>query len=329
MSDSGTITIAASLPVNVTPSSTQIVFCPDTNSYALQIGVTVQLPITELVEVLLKFNAEHVVSTPVTEVDSSTTHSLLASLPDASPYSLPDSPSVYTPKVAHAGTKRARETGSGKFANDDFARIPIGVARQDPMVMEYRERSKWRRESGRFFIEDSLAKEQERVEKLEQGFKCFEELLVNEHFLAPVAARHSRASSMDASAGFDSVYTAPVQSKQLSADAPVFTPGSGFASTYAPDSGASSRQRSMSDAFIDQVAGRSERIMSAASFLPPAALPVPEGIETPDELAAPGGWTKPRGNPWAVHQNPAAVEKLVVKEEVAAPQAEVPECKAM
>jgi hypothetical protein len=262
------MSVAAQLPISLSPSSSEIVFCPESNSYALSVGVTVQLPITELVEVLLKFNSEHMNPEPKQLTASHQSHSLLASLPDASPYSFPDSPSVYTPRTSeHAKAKRSRQ--SNRFADDEFLRIPLSVARQDGMLIEYRERSKWRRESGKFFRDNSIGKEEERIERLNLGFKCYDELLVNEHFM-----NHAEYESF--ALPTESIYDSQKTSTKLNADAPIFTPGSAFASTYVSDTeGESIRQRAMSESI-----SRDERSVSL-SYLPPSALSVME--EKPEE----------------------------------------------
>ena len=274
MQTSNTVSVAAKLPIALTPSSSEIVFCPESNSYSLSLGVTVQVPITELVEVLLKFNSEHMNQSPKQAKDSNQSNSLLASLPDASPYSFPDSPSVYTPRTAgNASNKRSRN--SNVFPEDDFLRIPLSVARQDGILMEYRERAKWRRESGRFFTDNSIYKEEERIERINLGFKCYDELLVNEHFM-----NHAGLSEFDSYAPptepMEAIYDSHKTSTRLNADAPIFTPGSAFASTYVSDTeGDSTRQRALSETI-----SRDERSVSL-SYLPPSALSLMQ--EKPEE----------------------------------------------
>lgn len=259
MHDPNVLSISTSLPVSVTPSSTAIVFCPETNSYSLSLGVTVQLPIPDLVEVLLKFNAEHVV--PQSSAESSNSHSLLASLPEASPYSLPDS-SVYTPKAhASAGPPRDVSPASTGYPEDDFMRIPIALTRQDPLILEYRERAKWTRESGRFFVDNSQAKQEARSERLNRAIACFEDMMF---------ANESESFTANGS-------------KKLSADAPEFTPGSAFASTYVSDASDSVRMR----AFSENAEPRRERSMSALSFLPPSAMIPEEAPEVAVQAVSP------------------------------------------
>lgn len=316
------MSIAAQLAINLKLSSSEIVYSPESNGYALSVGVTVQLPITELVEVLLKFNAEHVAPRSSPQVESHHSHSLLASLPDASPYSFPESPSVYTPKAAaHATAKRAREPVSSEVPENDFSRIPVAVTRQDGMIMEYRERAKWRRESGKFFTDNSIEKQMNRMEKLNNGFKWFDELLVNEHFLHPTDMNWyhypARANSMDAM--FDSK-----PAKRLSADAPVFTPGSAFASTYVSEAGGDSvRQRAMSE----NLSSRQERAMSL-TYLPPSALSVMhENNEAPVETAQPSTPSQELSSFWnkvvAAAASGSSVPELVREESRPA------ECKQM
>jgi hypothetical protein len=259
MQQANIVSVAATLPISVNPSSSEIVFCPETNSYSLSLGVNIQLPIHELVELLLKFNAEHVVPNSVSDKESSHSQSLLASLPEASPYMLPDA-SVYTPRASEPVKKvYVRES---TFADDDFMHVPITVARQDPVLLDYKERAKWHRDFGRFFIEDGFRKQDERMDRFTRALERFDQL--------PVAAEFS-ASSPVFDASYEYVEPKPVGNKRLSADAPIFTPGSGFASTYASDS---VRERAES-------AGR-ERIMSNLSYLPANAVIEEEGALKPE-----------------------------------------------
>ena len=249
MQPSHTISIPTSLPLSVNPTSTEIVFCPESNSYSLSLGVNVKLPIHELVEVLLKFNSEHVVPNSISDLESSLSQSLLASLPDAAPFVLPESP-VYTPKASNgSGVSNTRFIRETMFADDDFKRVPISVARQDPILLEYRERTKWHREFGRFFVENSVKKQEDRAVRFTHALERYDELPVVDDFKYEYAVPMSSCG------------------KQLSADAPVFTPGSAFASTYASDS---VRERALSENFAE-TAGR-DRIMSNVSYLPPNAL---------------------------------------------------------
>ena len=252
MNSTDTVTISTSLPVTVNPSSAEIVFNPITNSYALSVGVKVQLPINELVEVLLRFNQEQMLVPSHVEDHSSVSHSVLAFLPEPTAIeSVPQDSSVYTPKasIAHASTFK-RRSKINSFPDDEFARISISVIRQEPALFEYRERAKWHKSSGRFFVDNSEARAESHTAELNSGFALFAELPVNEQF-----AYHPRSASMESTKG-------------LSANAPVFTPGSAFASTYTD----SLRSRSMSESYAD-VAGsrRSERAMSMA-YLPPSVM---------------------------------------------------------
>jgi hypothetical protein len=258
MQQAHTVSIAASLPIQVNPTSTEIVFCPESNSYSLSLGVNVQLPIHELVDVLLKFNAEHVVPNSISDVESSHSQSLLASLPEATPYEFPDSP-VYTPKASsNSGTSSKKLIRETSYADDDFMRVPITVARQDPMLLDYRERTKWHREFGRFFVENAFKKQDERMDRFTQALQRYDELPVAEEFRYEYATTEMKPSSSS------------IGGKRLSADAPVFTPGSAFASTYASDS---IRERALSENFAEAAPGGTrDRVMSNLSYLPPSAV---------------------------------------------------------
>ena len=221
--NSDTLTISTSMPVSVSPTGSEIVYNPESNSYALSISVNVQLPITELVELLLKFNQEHVALPAACEqVEPIASSSRLASLPVAtsfSPVHAPAPDAVYTPERR------------GKFEDDEFMRIPIAVTRQDPFLMDYRERSKWT--TGKFLA--SSLRENETLNRLTLGFQQYDQLPVNPHFANQEWVEYVPAAS-------------PWSGAKLSADAPVFTPGSGF-STQA-SSCEFSRERRMSEAVL-------------------------------------------------------------------------------
>lgn len=303
MTSSESISVSTRLPVTVNPSDTEIVFNSDTNSYSLSLGVKIQLPITELVEVLLKFNQEQVAShsSTVEELLSSSKLSahdiggLLATLPeptslDAAPEPPPGlgdgSSGVYTPNSRGADP-----------AHDDFARISVTVARQEPALLEYRERAKWT--SGKYVTTNAKVRSEANASKLTTGFELFGELPVHAHFLSqadyctdyPTQHYHPRSGSMDSTLSSYSMKPPPTS---LSADAPVFTPGSAFASTAQPSLD-SLRIRAMSDTFVSHAdnlagAGRNERAMSLA-YLPPSALSVMReegaGCSTENDWAAP------------------------------------------
>jgi len=255
MNSQETLTVSASLPVQVNPSTSEIVFDPDTNSYALSVGVKVQLPISDLVDVLLKLNQER-----------GATHSKIedAILPPVSRLwsaALPRSTTfAVDPPIAHAESPRHERMES--FAVDTpssspFDEIPMVVVRQDAGLFEYRERSKWTRESGRFFIENWTDRESARLMKQEEAFRAYDNLPINEAFLID-----SQYDAVSASQDFYQPIT------KLSADAPVFTPASAFASTVAVEpTDASMRLRAMSDS-----ATRNERSMSSMTYLPPSVL---------------------------------------------------------
>lgn len=261
MQDPNTLTIATSLPVQITPSTAEIVFCSETNSYALSLGVRVQLPIPELVDLLLKFNAAQSAEKPVVDDESHVSHSLLASLPEASPFSLPES-FMYTPKNGvHADVKRSCQASSScGYPEDDFARIPIHVARQEPYLLEYKERSMWRAESGRFFRAGHVEKQGDLVNKEARAYELYDQLVVNEHFLYMMnpVSEFSETGLPPATS-----FTRPPSTK-LSADAPVFTPGSAFASTQGSDNGAG-RQRAMSTDTFSEKFGCPPRVVEEAS----------------------------------------------------------------
>jgi hypothetical protein len=274
MQQANILSVPATLPISVNPSSSEIVFCPETNSYSLSLGVTVQLPIHELVEVLLKFNAEHVVPNSVSDAESSNSQSLLASMPEASPFTLPDS-SVYTPKVSDMPKKICRES---KFDDDDFMQIPITVARQDPILLDYKERAKWQREFGRFFVESAFRKQEERMDRFTKSLQRYDELPVAEEF-----SSSSHSGAYYEQAAYDYVEAKPLGGKRLSADAPEFTPGSAFASTYASDS---VKERALSETFAEAARGDRDRAMSNLSYLPPNAVINEEEVDAAVESSA-------------------------------------------
>jgi hypothetical protein len=220
----------------------------------------VQLPIPELVDVLLKFNAEQAEAQRKVEGESILSHSLLASLPEASPFSFPDA-SMYTPKNGSKGVQHASK--SSEYAEDDyFSRISIQVARQDPFLQDYKERSMWRSETGRFFRAKHLEKQDELVNKQLRAYELFEQLPVNEHFLSTVGMD---CGVPEPCSEFGLPPVRPSSTK-LSADAPVFTPGSAFASTQGSDNGV--RSRAMSADAVSDVhvpLARQDRVMSAAA----------------------------------------------------------------
>ena len=299
MQDPNILTIATSLPVQITPSASEIVFCPESNSYALSLGVKVQLPIQELVEVLLKFNAEQAERQPVAEEDSNVSQSLMASLPEASPFSFPES-HVYTPKNGvHAEVKRSRQaSASSEYPEDDFSRVPIHVARQDPCLQDYRDRSMWREESGVFFRSDHAEKQGKLLAAQARAYEIFEKLPVKDHFLSMGEVDFCGEYPMEMGLPPATSFSRPSSTK-LSADAPVFTPGSAFASTQGSESGMV-RQRALSaDTVSEKAASRQDRVMSAASasFLPASALAVTheaveEAIESPSKQMAASFWNR-------------------------------------
>jgi hypothetical protein len=273
MQQDSTVSIAASLPLKMNPTSSEIVFCPETNSYCLSLGVNVQLPIHELVEVLLKFNAEHVVPNSVSDAESSDSQSLLAVLPEASALvSQSDSP-VYTPKASESAQPEGIVRGT-MYPDDDFMRIPVAVSRQDPTLLDYRERAKWHREFGRFFTDNSFAKQEARMDRFTKALERYDQL--------PVAEEFAHQYGYD-----ETVFPKQTGAKRLSADAPVFTPGSAFASTYASDS---VRDRALSETFAD--GSRRDRVMSNLSYLPPNAV-IEEALpEVPVETAISSFWSR-------------------------------------
>lgn len=274
MQQSTTVSIAAPLPLRVDPTSSEIVFCPETNSYNLSLGVTVQLPIHELVDVLLKFNAEHVVPNSVSDAESSDSQSLLAALPEAPAPARSMSP-VYTPKAADyfAAPSQRRES---PYPDDDFMRIPVAVARQDPALLDYRERAKWHREFGKFYVDNAFSKQEERMDRFTRALQRYDELPVASHFSDTREYEYLEEAPLRPSAG-----------KRMSADAPIFTPGSAFASTYASDS---VRERALSETFAE--GGKRDRVMSNLSYLPPSAL-VEEAVpEVPVDTALSSFWNR-------------------------------------
>lgn len=280
MNTSESISVSTQLPVTLNPAETEIVFNPDTNSYALSLGVKIQLPITELVEVLLKFNQEQSLShsLPVAEqVDLVTepeqpVERMLATLPEPTSLTVQEPPPglgdgsspVYTPRSC---------------TSDGFTGVSITVVRQEPALLEYRDRAKWT--SGKFFTTDAKTRCESNATKLSDGFELFANLPVHSHFLSQVDAYedynyHPRTGSMDSTLSSYSM-----KPPTLSADAPVFTPASAFASTGMPSLD-SLRIRAMSDTFAD--ASRTDRAMSLG-YLPPSALSVMR--EGENEWAAP------------------------------------------
>ena len=255
MNSQETLTMSASLPIQVNSSTSEIVFDPDTNSYALSVGVKVQLPISDLVEVLLKFNQEHVAPHSKLDVDPLPPISRLwsAALPRSTTF-------TFEPPVAHAESPRHERTES--FAVDTptsspFDEIPMTVVRQDAGLFDYRERSKWNRESGRFFVENRAARQSARLLKQEEAFRAYDNLPINDAFLLD-----QQYGELSGSPDFFQPIT------KLSADAPVFTPASAFASTVAVGpTDASMRLRAMSDSIT-----RNERSMSSMTYLPPSVL---------------------------------------------------------
>lgn len=259
MNSQETLTLAASLPVQVNPSTSEIVFDPDSNSYALSIGVKVQLPISDLVEVLLKFNQEHVApnSNPQEMPAFQRTKTWASALPRSTTF-------TFDPPVAHAESPRHEHSTS--FALDTptkspFDQIPMSVVRQDVGLYDYRERSKWARDSGRFFIENWGDRESTRFTMQEEAFRAYDNLPINEAFLGDF-----QYDDVPMAADFFQPLT------KLSADAPVFTPASAFASTVAAaPTDASMRLRAMSDS-----GPRNERSMSSMTYLPPSVVEAAE-----------------------------------------------------
>ena len=257
MNSQDSLTVSTSLPVQVNPSTSEIVFDPDTNSYALSVGVKVQLPISDLVDVLLKFNQEHVAPHSKAEEAPPAPISRLWSvaLPRTTTF-------TFDPPVAHAESPRHERMDSYVVdtpTSSPFDEIPMTVVRQDAGLFDYRERSKWTRESGRFFIENWTDRESARLIKQEEAFRAYDNLPVNEAFLVD-----PQYGDVSASQDFYQPIT------KLSADAPVFTPASAFASTVAVGpTDASMRLRAMSDSVT-----RNERSMSSMTYLPPSVLEV-------------------------------------------------------
>jgi hypothetical protein len=260
MNSQETLTLATSLPVQVNPSTSEIVFDPDSNSYALSIGVKVQLPISDLVEVLLKFNQEQIASNskPQEMPAFQRTKTWASALPRSTTF-------TFDPPVAHAESPRHEHSTS--FAVDTptkspFDQIPMSVVRQDIGLFDYRERSKWARDSGRFFIENWNDRESTRFMKQEEAFRAYDNLPINDAFLADFHQYEDVPMTTD--------FFQPLT--KLSADAPVFTPASAFASTVAAaPTDASMRLRAMSDS-----ATRNERSMSSMTYLPPSVVEATE-----------------------------------------------------
>ena len=258
MNSQESLTVSASLPVQVNPSTSEIVYDPETNSYALSVGVKVQLPISDLIDVLLKFNQEQ--TAPLSKYEERTPVSRnglwSAALPRSTTYTL----DKFDPPVAHAESPRHERTesfGVETPTNSPFDEIPMTVVRQDVGLFDYRERSKWTRESGRFFAENWFDRQSSRLIKQEEAFRAYDNLPVHEAFQADI-----QYADMPVAQDFYQPIT------KLSADAPVFTPASAFASTVAGGpTDASLRLRAMSDS-----ATRNERSMSSMTYLPPSAI---------------------------------------------------------
>lgn len=260
MNSQETLTLATSLPVQVNPSTSEIVFDPDSNSYALSIGVKVQLPISDLVEVLLKFNQEQIAShSKQQEMPAlQRTKTWASALPRSTTF-------TFDPPVAHAESPRHEHStsfGVDTPTKSPFDLIPMSVVRQDIGLFDYRERSKWTRDSGRFFIENWNDRESTRFMKQEEAFRAYDNLPINDAFLADFQQYEDVPMTTE--------FFQPLT--KLSADAPVFTPASAFASTVAAaPTDASMRLRAMSDS-----ATRNERSMSSMTYLPPSVVEATE-----------------------------------------------------
>jgi hypothetical protein len=282
----------------------EIVFSPQDQSYFLSMGVTVQLPINDLVEVLLKFNKEqggqHVSS--ILPTDESKVEQSAREVPVALPFPV-QAPAVddsgldaATTELLADSMKRVElptDTGISisSTVEDAFRNVPIHLVRQDQFLLEYKERCKWHQASSTFLIAGSYKRRQDRMRTQE----------VQREYLATLDEQNSsafvsRLDSMNGSTtmgdpnGFMSI-----GAKKLSANAPVFTPGSSFTTHI---SEYETRPRAQSDTLHDssgmnsdmfavrQAAARArgERAMSTIAFLPPLAVDyreVEEEVEVP------------------------------------------------
>ena len=186
--------VRASIPVQLQPSQAEIVFSPETQSYALSFGITVTLPVNELVETLLRFNAEQQSACKADEPEPILTgDSICDILVDENLAS-----------EANLFGKLEEQVNSSVATSEttDFDEIPISLIRSDTYYQDYVQRSKWQYAESTFLVKDVHKRAAERCRK--------------ESAQAESLARRKQRSASNA--------TTAASESRLSADAPVFLP---------------------------------------------------------------------------------------------------------
>jgi len=198
-----TTSISTKIPLTLVPSQVEIVYSPDSQSYSLNFGVTMQLPINELVETLLKFSAAQQMNACV--VDQSTG--------DPQPEVFLD---TFVPESTSLPLSDQEDFPS-MLTEDTFRHIPISLIRQDEAYLDYVQRSKWQYPAASFLVKDAHKFNQDKMKAEDKQLRYLAS------FLDETSTKKQRTSSAT-TAG----------SARLSADAPVFTPGSSGVS-FGPD----------------------------------------------------------------------------------------------
>jgi hypothetical protein len=251
--ENATASIRAQIPVSLVPSQVEIVYSPDSQGYSLNFGITVQLPINDLVESLLKFNAtHHSVSACEGQVCANeSTEDFLQPEPDIFLDNFAGDSASVLPLID------PEDELPPMSIEDTFNNIPISLIRQDEAYLDYLQRSKWQYSEATFFTRNPHKFNQEKALLQERQLRYLQ------RFLEESTTRKHRTSSSATSAG---------SSVRLSADAPVFTPGSSGVS-FAAD-GAGSRARAWSESPPSEPSppfARERAMTTAESWAPPAA----------------------------------------------------------
>ena len=198
--------IRTQIPVSLAPSQVEIVYSPESKGYSLNFGITVQLPINDLVESLLKFNASQQDLNAC--IDQVVDESTGVPQPDQDVFLdtfVPES----TSNLPLLDIAAPEEELPSMLVDDTFRNIPISLIRQDEVYLDYVQRSKWQYAEATFLVRNAHKATQEKLKaddmQLRYLARFLEESSTKKH-------RTSSTASTVASSG------------RLSADAPVFTP---------------------------------------------------------------------------------------------------------
>ena len=268
--------VRASIPVQLSPSQAEIVFVPETQGYALSFGITVTLPVTELVETLLKFNTQNTsgVATDNVVGERSFVTDEFSEAAQIASSSIDQENGTFNVPNSSLKLDAVNGGSSSLPVEYDFSDIPISLIRADSVYQEYVQRGKWQYSESSFLVRDS----QRRVEDSRRRSAAQAENLA-------LARKIRSASTASTEAGWGGWGG---RQQKLSADAPVFLPGGLGAETVEPSTW---RGRSYSEAGngatgTEFVSGSRSRAMTAAApgnFSPPVSFWSPPAVEEENE----------------------------------------------